>query len=181
MTDAPKQADKLRLGVLALTYSHRAAAVAPQSSEAQLSPAITYGKMLPFQGKREQLESSRLIKDGAERAIRLDPQNDLAWHILGRWHRVVADVSGLKRGLGQLIYGNLPKTTCEESVKCFERAIAINPNRLRHYIELGRTYAQMGRTTDARRWIEKGLGMPNAEKDDAETKRQGREALAKLH
>mgnify|MGYP003694409427 CR=1 FL=1 len=49
-----------------------------------------------------------------------------------------------------------------------------------HYVELGRAYAQMGRTVEARRFIEKGLAMPNVEKDDPETKRRGRETLANL-
>jgi hypothetical protein len=39
----------------------------------------------------------------------------------------------------------------------------------------------MGRTDDARRFINKGLAMPNSEKDDPETKERGRETLAKLH
>jgi hypothetical protein len=49
-----------------------------------------------------------------------------------------------------------------------------------HYIELGRTYAHMGRSADAKRYIEKGLAMPNTEKDDQEIKDRGRETLAKL-
>jgi hypothetical protein len=48
------------------------------------------------------------------------------------------------------------------------------------YIELGQTYAQMGKTADARRLIAKGLAMPDVEKDDPEIKRRGRETLAKL-
>jgi tetratricopeptide (TPR) repeat protein len=180
MQDTPQRDEKLKLGTMALGYSLRAAAQAPGNSEAQLAPAITYGKMLPLLDKRAQVESSREIKSAAERAIKLDPRNDLAWHILGRWHRVVADVGGVKRAVGQLIYGNLPTTTNEEAVKCFERAITINPGRLRHYIELGKTYAQMGRKPEARKFIEKGLQMPDAEKDDPETKRQGRETLTHL-
>ena len=49
-----------------------------------------------------------------------------------------------------------------------------------HYIELGQTYAQMGKTADARRLIAEGLAMPDVEKDDPEIKRRGRETLAKL-
>jgi tetratricopeptide (TPR) repeat protein len=180
MQDASKREEKIKLGAIALGYSLRAAALGPNDSEAQLSPAITYGKMLPLLDKREQIKSSGEIKSAAERAIKLDPRNDLAWHVLGRWHRVVAEVGGVKRAMGQLIYGSLPTTTNEEAVKCFNQAITINPNRLRHYIELGRTYAQMGRTADARKCIEKGLTMPDSEKDDPEIKRQGREALASL-
>jgi hypothetical protein len=50
-----------------------------------------------------------------------------------------------------------------------------------HYIELGRVYAQMGRKDDARRCINKGLAMPDAEKDDEETKAHGRETLKTIH
>jgi len=47
----------------ALDYAQRAAALAPNDSEAQLSPAISYGKMAPLQGMKEQIESARRIKE----------------------------------------------------------------------------------------------------------------------
>ncbi len=180
MQDAAKPEEKLRLGAIALGYGQRAAALAPGDSEAQLSPAITYGKMLPFQGPKEQVAASPRIKAAADKAIKLDPRNDTAWHVLGRWHQSLANVSTVKRMVGRMIYGALPTTTNEESVKCFEKAIAINPNRLRHHIELGRTYAQMGKNTEARKSIEKGLAMQSTEHDDPEIKTRGRDALAKL-
>ena len=180
MTDATSNAEKLRLGGIALGYGQRAAALAPNDSESQLSPAITYGKMLPLQGSKEQVDASPLIKAGADKAIKLDPRNDVAWHVLGRWHQALANIGGLKRALGGLLYGKLPTTTNEAAVDCFDKAIAINPNRLRNYIELGRTYAQMGKNAEARLFIEKGLAMPNMEHDDPELKQRGREALAKL-
>jgi len=180
MTDAKSNKEKLRLGGISLGYGQRAAALAPNDSEAQLSPAITYGKMLPFQGSKEQIDASPRIKTATDKAIRLDPRNDVAWHVLGRWHQALANITGLKRALGGLIYGKLPTTTNEVAVTCFDKAIAINPNRLRHYIELGRTYAQMGKNAEARLFIEKGLAMPNMEHDDPELKQRGRDALAKL-
>jgi tetratricopeptide (TPR) repeat protein len=180
MSDAGNDAQKLKLGRTALSYDLKAAALAPKNSEAQLSEAITYGKMVPFEGKKEQVAATPRIKAAADRALRLDSQNDNAWHVLGRWNETLADVSGVKRALGGMLYGKLPKGSNEEAVKCFQRAIAINPNRLRHYIELGRTYGNMGDDATARRFIQKGLSMPNREKDDPEMKARGREALANL-
>ena len=180
LADAATREEKLRLGRIALEYSQRAAALAPGNAEAQLAIAISYGKILPFLGTKEQIKASGYIKDSVDRTLELDPQNDLAWHILGRWHRTLSDVSAVKRGVASLIYGKLPQTTAEDAVKCFEKALEINPRRLIHYVELGRTYAQIGKTDEARRLIEKGLAMPNLEKDDLETKRRGQETLAKL-
>ena len=180
MADATTREEKLRLGGFGLNYAQRAAALAPNDSEAQLSPAISYGKMVAIQGMKEQTEASRRIKDAVDKAIRLDPNNDLAWHVLGRWNRVLAGVSGAKRALASLLYGELPAGSNAEAVVCFQRAIQINPNRLMHYIELGQVYAQMGKSADARRVIVQGLAMPDVEKDDPEIKRRGRETLAKL-
>jgi hypothetical protein len=54
------------------------------------------------------------------------------------------------------------------------------PDRLMHYIFLGRAYAHMGRVGDARRLISKGLAMRETEKDDPEVKRFGKVVLATL-
>lgn len=181
MTDVESKKEKLELAALSLSYAERAAALAPNDPEAQLSPAISYGKMLPLQGSKEQVEATPIIKKAADTSLSLNPNYDLAWHVLGRWHQKLAAVSGIKRGLGSMLYGKLPTTTNEAAVTCFEKAIELNPNSLRHYIELGRTYAQMGREADAKKMIEKGLAMPVVEKDDPDLKLAGREALASLN
>ncbi len=180
MTDARSKEEKLRLGQVALGYAQRAAALGPRDAEAQLSPAITYGKMLPFMGSKEQVEGSQHIKTSVDKSLKLDSKNDVAWHVLGRWHQVIANIGVVKRTLGRLLYAELPSTTNEEAIKCFNKAIALNPGSLRHHIELGRTYAQMGQNAEAKVHIEKGLAMPTVEKDDPELKAKGREALEKL-
>ena len=180
MSDTTSKMEKLRLGNISLQYAQRAAALAPNDSEAQLSPAISYGKMLPYMTSKDQVAASPLIKAAVDRTLQLDPRNDTAWHILGRWNRVLANVNVVKRLLAKAVYGDLPVTTNEEAEKCLRKAIAINPNRLIHYIELGRIYAEMGRKEEARANILKGLSMPNKEKDDPEMKDIGRETLKKL-
>jgi tetratricopeptide (TPR) repeat protein len=180
MSDTSSKKEKLRLGYISLEFATRAATLAPNNAEAQLSPAISYGKMLPFMASKDQVTASPKIKASVDRALQLDPSNDNAWHILGRWNRVLANVNTVKRVLAKALYGELPVTTNEAAEKCLLKAIEINPNRCIHYIELGRIYAQMGRKEDARKCIEKGLAMPNKEKDDPEMKQIGKETLQKL-
>ena len=180
MSDATNPEQKLSLGSTAVDYAKRAVALEPNYPEAQLAVAVSYGKLEPLEGNREKFEASRIIKDAADKVIKLDPSSDLGWHVLGRWHMALADVPAFERSLAQFAYGKLPESTYEEAARCFEKAIELNPNRLMHYIELGRVYAHMGRTADARIFITKGLAMRDTEKDDPETKRQGQELLANI-
>jgi Flp pilus assembly protein TadD len=115
-----------------------------------------------------------------DKALALDPRNDTALHILGRWHRVLAEISGVKRALAGAIYGKLPTGSLPEAERHLTKAAAINPGRLMHQIELGRIYAQMGRKEEAKKYIGKGLAMRNQEKDDPEIKNLGRQTLEKL-
>jgi tetratricopeptide (TPR) repeat protein len=180
MSDATSAQEKFRLGSTAVDYARRAVALDPNDAEAQLAVAISYGRLEPLEGNREKFAAVHIIKDAVDKVIKLDPRNDLAWHILGRWHEGLAEVNPVLRAMAQVAFGKLPDSTHEEAATCFEKAIALNPNRLMHYIELGLVYAQMGRTDDARRFISTGLSMPNTEKDDPEIKLQGRVVLKTL-
>ncbi len=180
MSDATKPSEKLQLGNTALEYAQRAVALAPNDPEAHLALAISYGKLLPFEETRQKIVYSRLIKIEVDKVIALDPNNDLAWQVLGQWYLALADLGSIKRAFARMAYEKLPPAKYGDAVRCFEKAIALNPHRLMHYIELGRTYALMGRDADARKFITKGLAMPETEKDDPQTKELGRQILKKL-
>jgi hypothetical protein len=77
MSDATASADKVRLGGAAVNYANRAAALSPKDAEAQLAVAISYGKLEPFQGNRQRFDAVHIIKDATDKAIELDPSNDL--------------------------------------------------------------------------------------------------------
>jgi tetratricopeptide (TPR) repeat protein len=126
------------------------------------------------------MATSGHIKRAVDKVIELNPTNDLAWHVLGRWYLGLAEVGAVKRAVARTAFGRLPPAKYEDAERCFEKAIALNPNRLMHYCELGRTYAQMGKEADARKFITKGLAMAETEKDDPETKNLARQTLRKL-
>jgi tetratricopeptide (TPR) repeat protein len=180
MNDLPDKAGKTASGRKALSYAQRAVALAPNQSDPHLAVAICLGKLTPFMGNREMVEASKQIKISAEKAVKLDPKNDYAWHLLGRWHQSLANIGGATRALAGIIYGRLPAASNETAVDCFRKAIALNPDRLVHFVELGRTYGMMGREAEAKRYLERGLAMPDRERDDPETKQRGRASLKQL-
>ncbi|HSI10823.1 MAG TPA: hypothetical protein VK961_02210, partial [Chthoniobacter sp.] len=115
LADAASKQEKIRLGRIALEHAEKAAALAPNDPEAQIAVGITYGKMLPHLPSKEQVAATPRIKASVDRTLALDPRSDTAWHILGRWNRVLADVNSVKRALAGMVYGKLPKGTNEEA------------------------------------------------------------------
>lgn len=180
MSDLPNKSDKIASGRTALAYAERAVALAPNECDPHLSVAICLGKLTPLAGAREKIENSRKIKTAAEKAVKLDPKNDFAWHLLGRWHQSLANIGGATRALAGVVYGGLPAASNEEAIKCFQKAMALNPKRLVHVVELGRTYQMMGRDAEAKRFLNMGLAMQNKDKDDPETKLRGQASLKEL-
>lgn len=180
MADETNPDEKLKLGLIGKCYARRAVTLAPKESEAYLSVAISYAKMMPLLDRKAQMEASKEVKEAVDKSISLDSHKDLAWHILGCWNQRLADIGMVKRTLARVFYGKVPDASNEVAVKCFQEAIKLNPNRPLHYIELGRTYAQMGQNEEARQCIKKGLALPDIGKDDPEGKRRGRETLSSL-
>src|SRR5258708_38071702 len=114
-SDATKPEEKRRLNAIAVDYAKRAVALGPNDPDAQLAVAISYGKLQPLEGNWDKIQASHIIKDAADKVVKLDPHNDLGWHVLGRWHQGVADVSAARRALAQVIYGEgLPQSTDRE-------------------------------------------------------------------
>ena len=164
----------------ALDFALRAVKCDPDNANARLSLAICYGKAAFLEGARRRIEMSRLIREEAEAALQLDPRSDYAWHVLGRWNYELANFNAALRFLAETVYGKLPDASNERAGECFEKAVAIQPDRVIHHVELGRTYAALGRKQEARAELNKGLALPSREKDDNESKDRARKALAAL-
>ena len=181
MADTPTVNEKIRLSGLALAYAERAVALAPNDSEAHLSIAICNAKSIELQDNKKKIHALHQVKTFADHAITLNSNNDLAWYVLGRWHQRVANMGVVKRKIAEMAYGDLPKATNDDAVKCFRKAISLKSNRSAYYVDLGITYASMGYKEDARKYIEKGLILPTTGKDDPETKRVGKQTLKALN
>lgn len=180
MAETGDVSQKKDLAKKALVCAEKAKTLAPQDAKVRLSLAIVYGKMALLESPRKQMEMSRQIKEEVDASIALNPQDSLAWYVLGRWNYEVANLNPFLKGLAQAIFGKFPEAGNTKAAACFEKAIALGPPRPSNHIELGRTYAAMGNPAGAREQINKGLAMTTSEKDDAEAKERGRKTLKSL-
>lgn len=180
VVDQPDRATKKRFAETALAYAQRAVALAPEDPVNVLSLAICHGKLAVHSDTRAKVKYSRLIKEGAGRALALDPNYAWAHHVLGRWHYEVADLGATARFFVRLFYGGLPDASVERAIEHLERAVALEPDELNHHLELGFAYSAAGRIADARAKWERGLAMPTRAKHDESSKQRAREALIRL-
>jgi len=144
-------------------------------------PVSFSGQKDLLQGKKEQIDASKTVRAEIDRAIELDPNNDLAYHALGRWHRRMAEIGGAKRALGSLIYGSIPKGSFEESEKWLKKALELRPDYINHHLELGRTYADMKREALAIEEFNQCLALPESCSKDKTLKEEARAELEKLN
>jgi len=180
MVSESRSPENKELARKALDYAQRAVKSDLGNANARLSLAICYGKAAFFESARRRIEMSRLIREEAETSLRLDPSLDYAWHVLGRWNYELANVNSALRFLAAAICGKLPDASNERAAECFEKAVAIQPGRVIHHVELGRTYAALGQKKAAIAELKKGLSLPSREKEDNESKDRARKALMAL-
>ena len=180
MADTNSADEKRKLGETAIEYAKQAVAADPNNAIAELSLAVCYGRQAPLMDNKTKIAYSRLVKEYADKSLALDPNNDLTYNVLGSWNYELANLNPFLRALAGMIYGRLPDASFQDSVKDFQKALELNPNRLANHIGLGRAYAAVGDTAEARKELQVGLSMPDQEKDDPFVKAQGRETLSKM-
>jgi Tfp pilus assembly protein PilF len=142
--------------------------------------AAANGKRLLMLGKKDQIDNSKQVRAEIDKALELDPNNDLAWHALGRWHRRMDEIGGAKRFFGSIMYGSIPKGSYAESEKALRKAIELRPDFVNHWLELGRTLVAEKKTDEAAQAFQKAIDLPKTSSKDDVLKADAKAELAKL-
>jgi tetratricopeptide (TPR) repeat protein len=140
-------------------FAKTAIELCPDSDMAHLSMSIAVGRVALMAGKKEQVQLSQVVKDEAEKAIQLNPNNDTAHHVYARWHRKVATLSGVSKTFAKILYGGLPDASLDKAVEHFQKAIALKPDYNNHYLELGITYEMMNEWVKANDAYKKAMAV----------------------
>jgi tetratricopeptide (TPR) repeat protein len=157
----------------------QAVALAPDNAKAHLALSVAYGRMTDFDDNRTKIEDSRKVKSEAERTLELNPREDIAYHVLGRWNYGVATLNPLLKLIAKYVYGGMPDASLEEAVKDYQKAIEIAPQRVIHHAELARTYTAMGNTEDARKEWETVLTLKPDDNESSHDQVEARAALGR--
>ena len=128
--------------------------------------AASLGVLADNVGPREKIKRANIIKSELDRALELNPEDDVALSILGSFNREIADMGWLEKVFAKTFLGSLPEGSQEEAEKMLKKAIAVNPRVIRHYHELGKLYRDMKRYPEAVAVLQEALTKPVLMKSD---------------
>lgn len=165
----------------ALLYAKLAVQAGPDDVLAHLTAAACYGKLVPFSDNREKVAYSRLIKQEAERAIVLDPKQDLGYYILGCWNEEVSKMGIFMKSMIRIAYGAMPKASNEQAIADFNKAIERGPKRILNHFALARVSAATGNRKVAIEELNKCLLLTPTDRDDANAKEKAKALLDDLN
>lgn len=160
----------------ALSEAEKAVDLLPNSSNAHLVKAIAAGRLAIISGTRRQVELSRTVREYADQAIALDPENDLAYHVRGRWHYEVAGLGFFARRIVDLVYGGLPDASYEDAASDYRTALHLE-ERVVHHVELARTLLETGHPNQARTHLRRAIALPQQDVTDPHHKERARSLL----
>ena len=112
----------------------------PSNSNGYTWRAASFGNIAIYEGSTARVKLCTSIKNDLLRAIQLNPNDDIAYSILGSLYREIGNISWLEKQLAITFIGKIPDGGYIESEQSFNKAISINPQLMRHWYELGLLY-----------------------------------------
>lgn len=180
--DSRKSPERDSLYARAEVLARRAVAADSNRAEGHFALAAAVGRASLTMGKKARIRRAAIIRDEARRTLEIDPRHDGAYHILGRWNAEIMRLSGLSRFFAKNLLGAgiFNEASWEEAVSDMERAVALDPGRLYHRLELAEIYVDRKRYDDARSELAQLAALPDRELMDSVYRRQGAELAARI-
>jgi len=173
-TDQEK-AKQLQTYEKSLEYANKAIAANANGCMGYTRRAIANGRIALFKGVWESPGLVKQTKADCEKAIALDPNDPTAYYVLGRTHMKVSEKPRIVRWPLGLGWANL-----DESVKNYEKAIALRPDFSMYRLDCARSYIELDEYGKARTHLTAIATLPTKDEDDGQFRKEAQELLEKI-
>jgi FimV-like protein len=180
LTDATQQKALFRK---AERYARLAVQVDSTSAENWFHLARALGRTALSVGVRDRVRYAVEIRKCGQNALAINPDHPGALHVLGMWNAEIKRLSGFERFFAQRFLGGgvLGQANWKDAVSYMERAVAVDPDRIAHRLDLAQIYADTGDKEKARATFESVIGATTrTDFNDPLYKKQAAERLKKL-
>lgn len=163
-----------------LDYAKKALELDDSRAESHKWYGILIGKVGELEGTKQKILNSYEVKDHTLKAIELDPEDDGNFHVMGRWHYTLSDLSWFERKIAGLIYATPPEASFEEAAEYFKKAIALEPTDIRNHLWLGNTYVALDKNEQAKQEYNAALAITAENDSDRKLQKEAQELLSNL-
>ena len=166
----------------AARWADSAALLAPRDPDARVVKAIAAGRKALSLGPRDRVQYAVLVRTEVLAALALNPDHAGAHHVLGMWHAEILRLNPIARLaartlLGASVFG---EADWAQAQRALERAVALEPDRITHRLDLAGVLADRGNVAGARTQYEWITRAPAREYNDRTYQRLAAERLRAL-
>ncbi len=173
-TDTEKNAE-LKVYQLAFDYADSAVKSDPKSSMAYTYRAVAGGKIALFKGVFSVGSIVKQVRNDCESAISLDPNNAIAYYVLGRTHAKLSEKPLMFRWPLGLAWGNL-----KDAIKFYKKAISLDPEFVMFRLDLAKAYIRDDEYDKAKEQLAVIPSLPKRDEDDDSLKAEAATLLQQL-
>jgi len=163
-----------------MDFAKRALEMDDTRAESHKWFGILIGRVGELEGTKQKIINSYDVKKHTLKAIELDPDDDGNFHVMGRWHFALSELSWAKRKIASLIYEKPPKASFEEAAEFFKQASEMAPDEIRHHVWLGKTYMELDNKDAAKDELNAALAITAENDSDRILQKEAQELLADL-
>lgn len=153
-------------------YAREALKVNPASDEGHVSLALVMGRRSLVKSGKEKIVMAREIKHHVDLALKYNPQNFKAWHILGKWNYEISKLTFAERAATKIFYGGLPAASLDDAIAAYEKARAISFTFLLNHLELAKAYKRNHELKKAIASLKQISSLPVQTEDDPRIKHE---------
>lgn len=164
-------------------YARAGVAADSTSTENHFHLARALGRAALSVGVRDRVKYAKEIRAEALKALAIDPQHPGALHVMGVWNAEVMRLNGVQRFFAKTVMGGgiLGTANWKDAVSYMERAVAVDPERLTHRLDLAKIYIDVKDKTKAREQLEHIIAATGqSDVNDPVYKREAKALLEKL-
>lgn len=163
-------------------YARRAIDVNPQGADGHFDLARALGRTALSLGPRDKVKYATDVRAHALEALKLDPNHPGALHVMGMWNAEVMRLNGPTRWIAKNVLGGqvFGSASWKNAVQYMEKAVAVDPSRITHRIDLAEIYRDTGDKTRARQQFQAVLSMPATDYNDRFYKQRAEKELREL-